>query len=290
MESVFNNGGVIGKRSVYTIDLSSGGDVDYQAGIHLYRADDGNVTEYFTFDSPYGTSVTKVGDYTQFVGTHVCMTTNPDGSILYAIRDGESIVRQYQLSQPFDIVNSSFTSLGQGNLQNNSGQRFQQPTFNSDGTKLFVNGGEGDNAISNALYEYNLTTAFDVTTMSFSKSVNPAGNFDGGMGCVSWNDDGTRLYIGSRGDGANLHQYDLSTPFDIGTINNSITTQSNNGDPLCLQLSREGEYLFILHHSPDMLSRYTLTTPFDVTTLSSEVIIFDNVNNSGLYISGQPQY
>ena len=69
--------------------------------------------------------------------------------------------------------------------------------FNTDGTKMFVVGGGGDE-----VNEYTLTTGFDVSTVSFvdafalAKGEKPRG--------VGFNTDGTKMFIvGQIGDDAN---------------------------------------------------------------------------------------
>ena len=84
-------------------------------------------------------------------------------------------------------------------------------TFKPDGTKMYITGSGADRIL-----QYNLTTAFDITSAAFEKSVfirteeaNPQD--------VKFNSDGTVIFI-LGGDGNGIDRWSLSTPYDIGSI------------------------------------------------------------------------
>jgi sugar lactone lactonase YvrE len=82
--------------------------------------------------------------------------------------------------------------------------------FNTDGTKMFVVGNQGDD-----VYEYDLSTGFDISSAVYSQffhvdaqDIAPSG--------IAFNTDGTKMFIvGSFGDDVN--EYDLSAGFDISS-------------------------------------------------------------------------
>jgi hypothetical protein len=90
--------------------------------------------------------------------------------------------------------------------------------FKPDGLKMYVIG-----TISDAVFQYDLSTAWDVSTASFtyptteyfsvgSQETNPTGVF--------FKPDGLKMYvIGSFGDDVN--EYDLSTAWDVSTASYS---------------------------------------------------------------------
>jgi hypothetical protein len=58
---------------------------------------------------------------------------------------------------------------------------------------------------SDKIYQYTVSTPFDITSASFSTSINTQDSAPKGM---AWNDDGSRLYeIGSGSD--KIYQYTL---------------------------------------------------------------------------------
>jgi hypothetical protein len=83
-------------------------------------------------------------------------------------------------------------------------------TFNSDGTIMYMIGTTID-----AIYQYTLTTAYDVSTATYSKQISIASVETGGSG-IRFNIAGTNMYIlGSTYD--NIIEYRLSTAWDIAT-------------------------------------------------------------------------
>ena len=75
--------------------------------------------------------------------------------------------------------------------------------FNNDGTKMFVIGQTGDD-----VNEYNLSTAFDVSTASYVQNFSVAAQ-EIHPKDISFNNDGTKMFdIGHQGDDVN--EYSLS--------------------------------------------------------------------------------
>lgn len=92
--------------------------------------------------------------------------------------------------------------------------------FKPDGTKFFI-------GFNTSLYEYTMSTPWDVTTASYTSSLNLTtvnANASGTQEGVCFNDDGTRIYTtnGSR----EFLQFNLSTPWDLSTA-----TDSGNSSP-----------------------------------------------------------
>ena len=62
-------------------------------------------------------------------------------------------------------------------------------TFNSDGTKMYVVGNQG-----NDINEYDLTLGFDVSTASFVGALDVSSQ-DSAPKAISFNHDGTKLFV-----------------------------------------------------------------------------------------------
>jgi SpoU rRNA methylase family enzyme len=131
-------------------------------------------------------------------------------------------VNEYDLSTGFDVSTSVYSQNFSVAAQDTS------PTgiaFNNDGTKMFIVGAIGD-----AVYEYTLSTGFDVSTASYSQSLSVAAQ-ETTPTDVSFNANGTKMFIlGYIGDDVN--EYTLSTGFDLSTAsysqNFSISAQETN--------------------------------------------------------------
>ena len=98
-------------------------------------------------------------------------------------------------------------------------------TFKPDGTKMYITGQSADKIL-----QYNLTTAFDVTSAVLEKSASIT-TVENKPQDVKFNSDGTVIFIlGTGGNG--IDRWSLSTPYDIGSITVADTTfTSIGGDP-----------------------------------------------------------
>ena len=86
-------------------------------------------------------------------------------------------------------------------------------TFSADGSRMFVIGASGD-----AIVEYNLSTAFDVSTAVYAGSFEEfqVAVWESNPQDLAFNTDGTRMFvIGATGD--DVVEFDLSTAFDVST-------------------------------------------------------------------------
>ena len=99
------------------------------------------------------------------------------------------------------VVVDSFSVAGQETLP-------EAIAFNTDGTKMFLVGGVGDD-----VNEYTLSTGFDVSTASFvdSFSVTAQATFPVDL---AFNTDGTKMFVIGF-IGVDVNEYTLSTGFDI---------------------------------------------------------------------------
>ena len=191
---------------------------------------------------------------------------NTDGTKMFMLGRGSDGVYEYSLTTAFDVstityvrtLDISVVSATQGDNSANSIE------FNTDGTKLFVLG-QGQDLVN----EYALSTGFDLSTASFTRSldINPQEAQPYGL---AFNNDGTKMYItGWAGD--DINQYTLTTGFDLSTAsylqNFSVSTETNK--PSAVQFDSDGNKMYVLDGgtTPTILE-YTLTTGFDVSTAS----------------------
>jgi len=135
------------------------------------------------------------------------MAWNNDGSKLYIAGRSYASVHEYDCETTFDLTTAelSVTLDVSSEISNLAGI-----AWNSDGSKLYMTGDYSLNA-----YEYDLSTAFDISTASLSETLDiDSGNFNP-VG-VAWNNDGSKLYVPSSA-GDYIDEYVLSTPFDLTT-------------------------------------------------------------------------
>lgn len=192
-----------------------------------------------------------------------------DGTKAYV--NDQSKMHQYTLSTAWDISTMAWDSFPNDYLSLYSVTNiFLTDLFlKSDGTKMYVIGAVGD-----AVYEYTLSTAWDMSTASYVQSFSVATE-ETNPNSVFFKSDGTKMYVmGSSGDDVN--EYNLSTAWDISTASYSqkfsISAQQNN--PYGLSFSSDGTKMYVLGDSGDDIDQYNLSTAWDVSTATYSTVTF----------------
>jgi len=159
-------------------------------------------------------------------------------------------------------------------------------TFSYDGTKMYAVG-----TTNRTVYQYDLSTAFDVSTASYaSKSFSVATQETGPRG-IRFKSDGTKMYIvGSTAD--TVFQYSLSTAWDVSTASYdsvSLSVASEDTSPAGLYFSGDGTQLYIVGATNNSVYQYTLSTAWDLSTGSyaskSLSVASQDTNPSGVVIN-----
>jgi len=140
-----------------------------------------------------------------------------DGSKMFVIDGVDDAVVEYSLSTSFDVSTASFTD-----DFDVSGQDIITTGFNfsSSGDKMFVTGSD-----NNTVYEYNLSTSFDVSTASFTDSFDVSGEDTAPTG-VAFSDTGDKMFV-AGGDDDSVYEYSLRTD-DSKTGNGDIVIDFSN--------------------------------------------------------------
>lgn len=191
----------------------------------------------------------------------------PDGTKVYMIGSAGDDVNEYNLSTAWNISTASYNQNFVVSSQDGApGAMF----FKDDGTKMYVVGYVNDN-----VYEYNLSTAWDISTASYSQSFDISSQVSVGRS-LFFKDDGTKMFIGDS-SGLDVNEYALSTAWDVSTASFtqlfSVSTQSSNIHGL--YFSPDGTEMFICDTSGDVYE-YALTTGWDVSTASYSNNTFDS--------------
>jgi len=184
----------------------------------------------------------------------------PDGSEFYIVGDANDSVFQYSLSTAFDISTASFSQSFSVSPQEISPNAL---TLKPDGSQLYVVGNDSVSVI-----QYNLSTAFDISTASFSQSFDVSPQ-DGVPTGLVFKPDGSQLYVvGNAND--SVFQYSLSTAFDVSTasFSQSFDVSPQDQRPAGLFFKPDGSQFYIVGRLSNNVFRYGLSTAFDVSTAS----------------------
>ena len=160
-----------------------------------------------------------------------------DGTKMYIVGDSTDVTYQYTLSTAWDISTASYDSKS---FTSSEATGVRCIFFKNDGLTSFFMGA------NEVIYQYTLSTAWDISTMSYaSKSLNVVDDDDAGS-CFTFNADATKLfYLGSEND--LVHQYTLSTAYDISTASKDSVTFSVNAQatsPFGLAFKSDGTKMF----------------------------------------------
>ncbi|MEO1253323.1 MAG: hypothetical protein AAFY41_00370, partial [Bacteroidota bacterium] len=196
------------------------------------------------------------------------ITFNSDGSKLFVVGGTSDVVTEYNLTTPFVITEG--VTLGNQALDFSgepNGPRAIE--FSTDGSRMFILG------FSDEIYEYRLSTPFDITTASSVVAQFSVASQETEPNGFAFGKNGTKLFvIGTTGDDVN--QYSLSTPFDISTAvfdNRRFRINVSEALPKDIEFNNRGDKMFILGAQRDRIYQYSLGNPFDI---SSEVT-YDNL-------------
>ena len=186
-------------------------------------------------------------------------TFNNDGTKMFITGHKTDDIEVYTLTTGFDISTASHVESFPVNTEDEAGRDVK---FNSDGTKMFYLGGTGIN-----VYEYTLTTAFDVSSRSYvdSFSVSPV-EFPEEL---EFSPDGTKMFVLDN-TGNDVNEFKLTTGFDISTASyvQTLIVDVEENTPTGLAFTYDGTKMFVLGWENDAVIEYTLSTAFDISTAS----------------------
>lgn len=142
-------------------------------------------------------------------------------------------------------------------------------TFSPSGRRMYIIGQSTEK-----VYQYNLTTAFDVSTAVYSSkefyigNTSTTGPGDLTSTDVKFHPEGHTMYIvGSSRD--TIWQYNLSTAWNITTATYASKSKLVNAQdtaPQSIEFGDNGTKMYMLGSTNDRIFQYTLTTPWDVST------------------------
>jgi VCBS repeat-containing protein len=202
---------------------------------------------------------------------------SPDGTKMFVLDTYQNTneIHQYTLTTAFDISSASFDGADETFDLSNENSSSSNFTFNNDGTKFY-------SAYSGRLYEYDVSTAYDISTSSYNNNFFDlilefpnTGNMGAGVN-VAFNSDGTKLFALDAHQ-REVHEYSLSTAFDVTSAsrtNNYVSVGTQEASPYGFAFSNDGKKMFISGFGADV-NEYTLSTGFDLSSTFEFVGSFD---------------
>ena len=214
------------------------------------------------------------------------ITFNPDGSRMYVTTDKnlnaaiEGTVIEYSLSTAFDITTATKTS--ETDLDVGGGTLMDKPhaiEFKPDGKVMYVIRSQSGSV---GVEQFNLTTAWDTSTLSHDTSLSITNGSDVQIRAITFKTDGSRVYIAQR-DHGKVIQYDLLTPWDLSSATNQVESNAFTGEENNLrniQFSSDGTIMYLGGNGGDDINKYKLPTAWDVSTIT-HVTSYSIVSQTG---------
>lgn len=186
------------------------------------------------------------------------VTFKSDGTKLYVVGSNTNIVYAYDLSTAWDITTATYNS--ENGSVNSQETNASDLIFKPDGTKMYALGSTSD-----TVYQYSLSTAWDVSTLSYDNKSISITSQDATPTGIIFKSDGTSFYMcGSATD--NIYQYDMTTAYDISTASYANKSVSVSTNPLGLFLNPNDDQIYYCDSTSDLVYAYDLTTAGDLST------------------------
>tara|TARA_S200002703_G_scaffold116030_2_gene101570 strand:+ start:3082 stop:5016 length:1935 start_codon:yes stop_codon:yes gene_type:complete len=188
----------------------------------------------------------------------------PDGTKFYVTDNNDDYVYQYGLSTAWDISTASYDN--KSFLYSSQSVQGREVYFKTDGTKMYLL--EDTN---NIVYQYSLSTAWDVSTASYDSVSFSVNSQDTTCFGLAFNSDGTKMFmVGQQND--TVYQYSLSTAWNISTASYdsiSFSVQSQETNPNHITFKSDGTKFYIIGNSSDTVYQYSSAEVSTITYDSS---------------------
>jgi DNA-binding beta-propeller fold protein YncE len=184
----------------------------------------------------------------------------PDGTKMYVVGRSGDDVNEYDLSSAWDITTASYLQNFSVSAQETSPEGL---FFKPDGTKMYIVGQSGDN-----VYEYNLSSAWDISTASYVQNFSVSTQEASPQG-LFFKTDGTKMYVvGVSTD--SVYEYSLSSAWDISTASyvQNFSVASQEASPEDLFFNPDGTKMYVIGRGGDDVNEYDLSSAWDISTAS----------------------
>jgi len=205
-------------------------------------------------------------------GSTTSILFNANGTKLYLTGYSTDTVYQFSLSTAYDITASSLSYDDVSFNVNGGGVLANAPfsmKWNNDGTKLFVLN------MNSKVFEHNLSTPYDVSTMSYNNVVFSTASEDSSIRGFGFSNDGTKMFLGGGTQPEKIFMYNLSSAWDLSTAsysNTSYTYPDSMGAPADIIFNSNGSKMFVMTYSVG-IREFELATPYDITSVTGNYYV-----------------
>ena len=170
---------------------------------------------------------------------------------MYVVGTTNDTVFQYALTTPWSRATASYESIS-------FSVAVEEITpiavfFKPNGLSMYITGNTSD-----GVYQYTLSTAWNVSTATYLQTFSVAGQ-ESNPQDISFTGDGTRMSVlGSTGDDVNV--YNLTTPWDISTASSvgAVSVAGQETVPTGLYIKPDGTKMYVVGTNMDTVFQYTV--------------------------------
>jgi hypothetical protein len=205
------------------------------------------------------------------------MAFKSDGTALIVIDPSAYRIKSYSLTTPWDITTITTTNTNTWLQYNSQDSNPKGLTFSAAGDKMYILGDS-----SNRIWQYNLSTPFLPSSSTGTSYIGTGVSTTTPKGfCFS--PDGSYVFITGRLAPSRIHKLELSTPWNIATMNTSTISEtftyqdvggSYNEDISAIAFNTEGTKMYISVGSDGISNRvpeYQLPSPFSINSTGGDI-------------------
>lgn len=175
-------------------------------------------------------------------------------SLSIKAQDDMMFVLASQEVEDWTIVDMSYASI----TKNISAQTGTSKDFfiGNNGTALYV-------MSSSVIYQYTMSTAWNVSTATYNRSYTFTDGFLTAGEAVWFKSDGTEMYILSTD--SNIHEFPLSSGWDLSTVSayTSYSFYSNSSTSRDIWMNSDGTKVYIVGTTADDINYFTLASAWN---------------------------
>ena len=255
--SAFTDNSTIAAGSWSMFGLKSAGDA---SGITISgKALSGNYTLLDTTDG----HTHKVTLGSTHASGHQGFTIDPNGLYLFAVDSTNDRVKRYDFGTPWDLSTLNLTAVsGQVSTSSYDGGPVDI-AFNPSGTKLYVAGQDSD-----YVYQWNLSTAWDLGTGVYTGSLNvqASNRVAGGFNGIFVTPDGTKLYTICRNtDRVARWNFDSSQNVANASFDSAHWVGGVNSYPYDIAWNPDGSAMYLSGNNSGFY-KWNATTAFEISS------------------------
>ena len=195
-------------------------------------------------------------------------TFKPDGTKFWVMgSSGDSEVWEYTITgSAWNVTNATYT----GNMFDTGVANGRDVVFKPDGLKMYTLSGNTDR-----IYEWDLSTEWDVTTATANQNFSIVGTDNAPYGFY-FKPDGLKVYMTGR-ENDKVYEMNMSTAWDISSITSTSQSYAHSGSiSQSLGVNEEliggitfypdGTRMYTTGNRQNMVYEHKLTTAWDITT------------------------